>query len=326
MRSRLSIAAILAVAFAAAGLASASAGSGSSTTQTAAFPKIIPLPNGWFGEGIATGRGTSFYVSSIPGSAIYAGDLRTGAGRVLVPPDEDRLALGLKVDHRNRIFVAGALTGQAYVYDADTGETLATFTFGPPETTEVNDVIVTKDAAYFTDPLNPRLYVVPIARNGALGTPYELPLSGDYVHDPEGVPEGFNLNGIAATPSGRTLIVDHFGAGKLYRVDPMTGVAREIDLDTGVPSADGLLLRGKRLYVVQAFLNQVSIVELESDLGSGQVTGTITDPALDVPTTIAGFGRRLYVVNAKFNTEPGPDVPYEVVQLPHVENDDGSAE
>jgi sugar lactone lactonase YvrE len=311
MRSRLSIAAILAVALTAAGLASASAGSGSSTTQTAAFPKIIPLPNGWFGEGIATGRGTSFYVSSIPGSAIYAGDLRTGAGRVLVPPDPDRLALGLKVDHRNRIFVAGAATGEAYVYDAISGRTLAKFTLGAPETTLVNDVIVTKDAAYFTDSYNPRLFVLPIARNGALGTPYELPLSG-VVHDPN----GFNLNGIEATPSGRTLIVDHTDAGKLYRVNPRTGVAREIQLDTEVPIADGLLLRGKTLYVVLADFNQVSVVELESDLESGQVTGTITDPALDIPTTIAGFGRRLYVVNAKFNTEPGPDVPYEVVQLP----------
>lgn len=318
MRYRLSIAAILAVAFAAAGLASASASGGSSTSQTAAFPKTIPLPNGFGPEGIATGRGTSFYVASIFGSAIYAGDLRTGTGEVLVQPQPGREALGLKVDRRNRLFVAGFFGGGAYVYDARTGEELATPEFPSAETALINDVIVTKDAAYFTDSLNPRLFVVPIARNGALGTPYELPLSGDYVHDPD----GFNLNGIEATPSGRTLIVDQTDAGKLFRVDPNTGVAREIELDTEVPSADGLLLRGKTLYVVQAFLNQVSVVELESDLESGEVTGAITDPALDVPTTIAGFGRRLYVVNAKFNTPLGPDVPYEVVQLPRFDHDD----
>jgi hypothetical protein len=72
---------------------------------------------------------------------------------------------------------------------------------------------------------------------------------------------------------------------------------------------------------VQAFLNQVSVVELESDLESGKVTGAITDPAFGVPTTIAGFGQRLYVVNSHFDIEPGPDVPYEVVQLPRFDND-----
>jgi sugar lactone lactonase YvrE len=115
-------------------------------------------------------------------------------------------------------------------------------------------VIITKDAAYFTDSLNPRLFVVPIAPDGTLGAPYELPISGDYVHDPD----GFNLNGIEATPSGRTLIVDQTDAGKLYRVDPNTGVAREIQLDTGVPMADGLLLRGRTLYVAQASTRSAS--------------------------------------------------------------------
>jgi hypothetical protein len=63
-------------------------------------------------------------------------------------------------------------------------------------------------------------------------------------------------------------------------------------------------------------------VNLEPDLESGTVIGTITDPAFDVPTTIAGFGRRLYVVNARFDTEPGPDVPYDFVQLPRFGKDD----
>jgi sugar lactone lactonase YvrE len=322
MRYRLCLSAILAVVFAVTGLGSTSASSGASTTQTGVFPKIIPLPNGFAPEGIATGRGTSFYVASIPDSAIYAGDLRTGVGAVLVPPQSGREALGLKVDSRDRLFVAGALTGQAYVYDARNGETLATLRLAPPETALINDVIVTKDAAYFTDSFNPRLFVVPIARNGALGTLYELPLSGDYVHDPD----GFNLNGIEATPSGRALIVDQTDAGKLYRVDPKTGVAREIQLDARLREADGLLLRGRTLYVVRALLNQVAVVELDSDLESGQVTGTITDPAFDVPTTIAGFSRRLYVVNWRFTTPPGPDVRYDVIQLPPFDNDDESEE
>jgi len=45
-----------------------------------AFPEIIPLPNGFAPEGIATGTGTTFYVGSLATGQIYRGDLRTGDG------------------------------------------------------------------------------------------------------------------------------------------------------------------------------------------------------------------------------------------------------
>ena len=38
---------------------------GSAAEQGRFFPSVIPLPNGWQPEGIATGRGTSFYVGSL---------------------------------------------------------------------------------------------------------------------------------------------------------------------------------------------------------------------------------------------------------------------
>ncbi len=83
-----------------------------------AFPKTIPLPNGFQPEGIAIGKGTTFFVGSIPTGAIYSGDLRTGAGAVLVPGAAGRAATGLKYDH-GRLFVSGAGTGKAFVYDAE---------------------------------------------------------------------------------------------------------------------------------------------------------------------------------------------------------------
>jgi hypothetical protein len=84
------------------------------------FPKTIPLPNGWQPEGIAVGHGKSFYVGSIPTGAIYGGDLRTGAGSVVIPAAAGRAATGMKVD-RDRLFVSGASTGKAFVYDLETG-------------------------------------------------------------------------------------------------------------------------------------------------------------------------------------------------------------
>ena len=51
--------------------------------------------------------------------------VRSGRGAVLVPPHMGRAAIGIKVDRRNRIFVAGGPTGQGYVYDAGTGAVTA---------------------------------------------------------------------------------------------------------------------------------------------------------------------------------------------------------
>jgi hypothetical protein len=49
-----------------------------------AFPKIVPLPNGWQPEGVASGLGTTFYFGSLANGAIYKGDFRTGDGAVFV--------------------------------------------------------------------------------------------------------------------------------------------------------------------------------------------------------------------------------------------------
>ena len=63
-------------------------------SNEATFPKIISLPNGWQPEGIASGSGTSFYVGSLAGGGIYAGDFGTGEGSVLVPSQAGLMTMG----------------------------------------------------------------------------------------------------------------------------------------------------------------------------------------------------------------------------------------
>ena len=287
-------------------------------TSAAPFPEVISLPDGFGPEGIATGTGTTFYVGSIPTGAIYRGDLRTGEGEVIVEPPAGRNAIGLKFDAPTGwLFVAGGDTGSAYVYDAETGDTISAIQL---ETlmSFINDVVVTKDAAYFTNSFQPILYKVPlesIAESPTMPEVIRIPLSGDY----QSVP-GFNANGIAATPNGKSLIIVNSTVGALYRVDPNTGVATRIDLGTGalpaVPNGDGILLQGKILYVVQNFLNQIAVVELNSDLSSGEIVTTFTSPLFRIPTTVARFGSTLCVVNSRFDTPPTPDTEYEVVCVP----------
>ena len=280
-----------------------------------AFPDVIPLPPGFQPEGIAVGKGHTFYVGSIPTGAVYRGDLRTGEGEVLVPAQSGRVAIGLKYDERTGLlFVAGGPTGFAYIYDGETGENVdeIQLTTGPRF---INDVVITRDAAYFTNSQQPVLYRVPLENNGELPsspTFEEIPLTGDYVF----TPGAFNANGIAATPNGDTLIIVNSVDGLLYNVDPDTGVATLIDLGGAtVPNGDGILLQGKTLYVVQNRLNQIAVVELNSDLTSGEIVDTITDSDFRVPTTIARFGNSLYAVNARFGTPATPDTEYEVVRV-----------
>jgi sugar lactone lactonase YvrE len=280
-----------------------------------AFPDVIPLPNGFQPEGIASGRGTTFYVGSIPTGAVYRGDIRTGEGEVLVPAQDGRSAIGMKYDERTGLlFVAGGGTGFAYIYNGQTGENVAEIQL-TTLTSFINDVIITKDAAYFTNSQQPALYRVPLRRNGRLPdspAAEEILLGGDY----QFTPGAFNANGIAATPNGRVLIIVNSVDGLLYKVDPESGEATRIDLGTAtLPNGDGILLQGKTLYVVQNRLNQVAVVRLKSDYTSGRISNTLTRPEFRVPTTIARFGDALYVVNARFGTPPTPDTEYEVVRV-----------
>jgi sugar lactone lactonase YvrE len=126
-----------------------------------------------------------------------------------------------------------------------------------------------------------------------------------------------NANGIAATPDGKELIVVNSVDGVLYKVDPATGAAKRIDLGAGaLPHGDGILLNGNTLYVVQNSSITATWFELNSGFSSGTLVKTITSPSFRVPTTIAGFGKALYAVNARFDTDPKPDTSYEVVRLP----------
>lgn len=283
------------------------------------FPKVIPLPNGFQPEGIAVGRGHSFYVGSLVNGSVFGGDLRTGEGEIVVPPQTGRTAVGLSVDQRsNYLFVAGGPGGSGYVYDLKTGSSLAAYqlTAAPPGQTFVNDVIVTRSAAYFTDSFRPYLYKVPLGPGGRLpdaASVEEIPLGGDY--DPVPAPGVFKANGIDALPNGQWLLIVNSTAGILYRVDPETGDATLIDLGGDeVTAGDGILLDGLTLYVVRNRLNLIAVVELDPTLTSGEVVDTITDSDFRVPTTIAEFGDALYVVNARFGTPPTPDTEYEVVR------------
>jgi sugar lactone lactonase YvrE len=282
-----------------------------------AYPDVISLPTGFQPEGVAKGNGHTFYAGSLADGTILEGNLRTGEVQVLVPGETGRISVGMNFDARSGyLFVAGGLNGAGRVYDTVSKDLVAEYFFSAPSTGFINDVIVTRQAAFFTNSFEPTLYRVPLGAGGELPDPAqvtEIPLGGDW----EQVPGFFvfNANGIEATPDGSNLIVVSSVKEAVYLVNPDSGIATQIDLDgKTVPNGDGLFLLGKTLYVVQNRLNQIGVISLSADLQSGIVGEGITNPNFNVPTTALAFGNSLYAVNAKFGTPPA-GTPYEVVKV-----------
>ena len=306
----------------AATLVAAAPAAASHTTTTAAppvtavvdelFPTDIALPDGFQPEGIAIGVLPFAFFGSRANGDLYRVNLATGRGKVF-SPGPGTGSLGMKVDLLGRLFVAGGPGGDARVVNAVTGTVLASYKFTAAQTF-VNDVILTPDAAWFTDSLRPVLYKVPLGRFGRLPDPsavVEVPLSGAYTHQ-----SGFNANGIARTPDGTALLIVQSNTGRLFRVNPATGATTAVDLDGQLLTAgDGLLRQSRTLFAVQNQLNRVAVIRLNDAGTTGEITGFLTDARFDIPTTVAAFGSRLYLPNARFTTPPTPTTTYTAVAI-----------
>lgn len=294
------------------------------------FADVVPALTGAPPEGFAIGRASTAYTGSVDGS-IYKVDLRTGQGEILVPaePDFDLFTqcfkLGMRVDRRsNYLFAAGCIGGNAYVFDADTGEEIMNYQLAPAFSTVINDLAITRAAVYFTDFGQPFLYELPLSGNGRLPSGADaataLPLTGDFIDDD---PSGGLGNGIVATPDGKTLIVGNSNNAQIYRVDPATGHTDRIVVDPPLTGfLDGIVLHGSMLFILTPYdpsdpadIDRIQVVELDEDLLSGTLVGSITDPDLDGVASGALFGNSLYVNNARYRTFPEADTEYWITRL-----------
>ena len=143
------------------------------------FPKKIALPNAWAPEGIEVGNGHTVYVGSVGSGGIWVGNLRTGAGRILVEGAPGvRSATGLEFD-RGRLWVSGARFGNTIVYNARTGKSITQIQLATGTApTFINDAVATKKGVYFTDSQRPVIYKVATSGNGRPGAVTTIPLGG----------------------------------------------------------------------------------------------------------------------------------------------------
>ena len=128
---------------------------------------VFPLPDNFRPEGIAT-IGSTAYVGSLVDGDIYGLDLRTGEGSV-VSEGPGTPSVGLHA-HDGLLWVAGGPTGTGRVVDPASGEVQASYSFTTAPTF-INDVVVTDDAAWFTDSAKAQLYRVSTGRRHRVDAP-----------------------------------------------------------------------------------------------------------------------------------------------------------
>ena len=181
-----------------------------------------------------------------------------------------------------------AATADRYVYDAKSG---ALHVVHVREASFVNDVVVTKRRAWFTDSFKPVLYRVPLGPNGR-------PRRADPFRSvtlPATTPGhlGFNVNGIDATPNGKTSSSSSRTREALHHRRDRRRPRDRLAGGESVPNSDGILLDGKTLYVVQNRWTSSRRSRSRRASGAAASLRRISDPRdLDFPTTIAEQGSR----------------------------------
>ena len=82
------------------------------------YPDRIELPVGFLPEGITIGRAPIAYLGSRANGDIYAANLRTGALRKVNDETPGTPSVGLKIDKRGLLYVAGGPSGTARVVNS----------------------------------------------------------------------------------------------------------------------------------------------------------------------------------------------------------------
>lgn len=305
------------------------AGCGGGDEQRAAgsvggFPASYALPGDRvFPEGIAVQKSTDdYFVGSTTDGSIFRGNVRKAEAELFLPAGRDgRTAVtGMKVDGKERLWVAGRFSEQAFVYDIASKKLVKRLraptggrSFSPRrERSLINDMTVTADAVYITDSFKPVVYRVD-NRGGKVG---ELEPWLDLTGTPAAYERGFNLNGISASDDGRYLLSAKTDSGELFRIDTQTKDVQRVDLGGEViKTADGLLLDGRTLLVVREKPGEVVPVTLTADLAEGRIGKAFGREQLRFPTTLAERDGRALVVNSQFE-ERDPTLPFTVSGLP----------
>ena len=243
------------------------------------FSKTLDLPDGFQPEGIAIGPGPTAFLGSLADGSIYRARPahRPRQGHQPRARHAVRRAEGRRA---RRLYVAGGPAGTARVIDARSGRVLATYR------------LATRREVRQRRRADPgRRLVHRLHQPGALQRPAHghAAAAARRSRSPATwcTGAGFNANGIARTPDGKGpagRAVQHRRA--VPRRTAQRARTRRSTSATALPNGDGLLLRGRTLYVVRTGTTS-SPPAPGPDRRPRAASRGVTDPRFDVPTTVA---------------------------------------
>ena len=268
----------------------------------------FPLPpDVRFPEGIAySPKRDSFFAANAETGAVFEINRKGDSARVVVAEGvlaplgtmTFPVALGMKVDAADRLWIAGGRTGRMSVVDVESGRLLKQVTAPGGSGSLINDVVLVDGAAYFTDTRTPTLWRLALEGN-RIG---DLEAWTTFADTPIEYDGGNNLNGIAVTPDGAALLVVQMDKGLLFLIDLASKAIRKVDTtDIPLTGGDGLVMVGDIVYLVRQPAGEIVTLKMQPDPPLAKLVNRFRDPALAWPATAMLFGKDLMVVNSQFN-------------------------
>ena len=264
-------------------------------------------PDARFPEGIAySPKRDTFFTANAETGAVFEINRKGDSARVVVPEGvlapvgtmTFPVALGMKVDSADRLWIAGGRTGRMSVVDIESGRVLKQVTAPSGAGSLINDVVLVGGAGYFTDTRTPTLWRL-AAQGNRIG---DLEAWTTFADTPIEYDGGNNLNGITVTPDGAALVVVQMDKGLLFLIDLASKAIRKVDT-TSIPlsGGDGLVMVGDLVYVVRQPAGEIVTLKMQPDPLLATVVNRFRDPSLKWPATALLVDDSLMVVNSQFN-------------------------
>ena len=293
------------------------AGAAAQQTRSHSLPGATAFPES-IGADPTTG---AFFTGSLIDGTVYRGTLDAPEASVFLPAGSDGRTnvAGVKVDAHGRVWIADAFNGRVLVYD-QAGRLLHSFVLAGPGSATVNDIAFAHDLAYITDSARPFLYRIDTDDADAPGTTTVEPwldVSASITYTTGEGPFGVNLNGIVASPDGKTLLAVQTNTGILFRIDVASGEISHVAVKGAeLLFGDGLLRVGDDLYVARNAANEIVRLKLGAGWHSAVTESTLSNSELAFPTALAVLRGRLLVTNSQLNAGSSPTLPFTVLALP----------
>ena len=289
--------------------------------------RIFALPaGGGFPEGIAYDEATGdFYVGSLIDGTIYRGNVETGTVEVFLPGQPGRVAVGLALDDRGRLFVAGGQTGAIAVYDTVTRQLLLEAATDWPPIPSSTTSTSARPATPTSPTRSTRCSIISLPRRSPPVWERQLPYrqrTRSRLSSTSRRPGSISRSPGSMPTASSPRLTD--GISSWCRPIPAVSsgstrrrARRSRSIWAGRVCRRGWYRAGRTDALRRARGAGHGSSRSSADFASGRVGASFSDPSFAAPTTLERFDGCLLVVNSQVDALQGqPQLPFTVSCVP----------